>query len=122
MKVVLADRERVLREGLQIALEQAGAEIVGSFGDGRSLVEASVQLRPDVVVTAAHLPDGAGAECIRRLKRDHPRLRAIVLSFSHAEADLILALRQARTPTCARSVRSRTYCGLCRTHVSNAST
>lgn len=93
MRVALADRERVLREGLESVFEGApDIEVVGSFSDGQSLLDALAALKPDLVIVAAHLPDGSGAEWIRMVKRESPETKALILTYSHAEADLILAL------------------------------
>lgn len=93
MRVALADRERVLREGLESVFDQtADIEVVGSFGDGQGLLDALHSLKPDLVIVAAHLPDGRGAEWIRTLKRESPEVKALILTYSHAEADLVLAL------------------------------
>ena len=45
-----------------------------------------------MVITAAHLPDGPGAELVRLIKRERPEVKALILTYSHAEADLVLAL------------------------------
>jgi DNA-binding NarL/FixJ family response regulator len=82
-----------LREGLESVFRQTtDIEVVGSFSDGHSLFDALDSLGPDLVIVAAHLPDGPGAEWVRMVKRESPETKALILTFSHAEADLILSL------------------------------
>lgn len=93
MRVALADREQILREGVEAVLRREDdIEVVGSFSTGQELLNAVDALRPDAVVLAAHLPDISGGEVIRQIKREHPNTCAIILTYSHAEADLVLAV------------------------------
>ena len=55
-RVVLADDDVLLREGLASLLEGAGFEVVGQAGDGEQLIGLVRAMRPDLVVTDIRMP------------------------------------------------------------------
>src|SRR4029453_13904187 len=54
-RVLLADDHRLLREAFAHLLEPS-CEVVGAVGDGRALLEAAHELRPDIVVLETAMP------------------------------------------------------------------
>jgi DNA-binding NarL/FixJ family response regulator len=80
-RVLLADDHRLLREAFARLLEP-NCEVVGAVGDGRALLEASAQLRPDVVVLDIGMPLLNGLDAARLLRRDLPATRLIVLTVN----------------------------------------
>ena len=50
LRVAVADDSVLLREGLVRVLEDAGIDVVGSFGDADALLAAIPELAPDAVV------------------------------------------------------------------------
>ncbi len=56
MRVVVADDAALIREGLVRLLEEFGCEVVAAVGTGAALVEAVVELRPDVSVVDVRMP------------------------------------------------------------------
>lgn len=92
-RIVLADGHEVFRDGLKLCLERAdGNSVVGSFGDGASLVSSLSAITPDVIVLEMQMPDGTGAEWITKIKRSRPEVKIVVLTGSHSDADLLLGL------------------------------
>ena len=68
-RVVLADPQAVMLDGLRLFVERSeGVSVVGCF------------------------PDGTGAERTTLIKRGHPGMHVVILTGSHADADLLLAL------------------------------
>jgi two-component system response regulator NreC len=81
IRVVLADDHAVLRDGLcSLLAESPDIEVVGQAGDGLQAVRMAHQLRPDVVVMDIGMPRLSGAEATRRITRDDPEIRVLVLS------------------------------------------
>jgi DNA-binding NarL/FixJ family response regulator len=80
-RVLLADDHLMLREAFARLL-QPTCDVVGSVGDGRSLLTAAQQLRPDVVVADISMPVLNGLHAARRLKRTNPEIRTIILTVS----------------------------------------
>jgi len=63
--VVIADDAVLLREGLVRLLTENGHEVVAAVGDGPSLVEAVVRLRPDVSIVDVRMPPSHTDEGLR---------------------------------------------------------
>ena len=80
-RVLLADDHRLLREAFARLLE-SHCDIVGAVADGRALLEAVPQLRPDIVVVDIAMPLLNGLDAVRQLKRDIPEIRVIFLTVS----------------------------------------
>jgi len=80
-RVLLADDHRMLREAFAQLLESS-CEIVGAVGDGRALLTAAAELKPDIVVVDIGMPLLNGLDATRQLKREMPDLKIIILTIS----------------------------------------
>lgn len=87
-RVILADDHTILVEAFRKLLEPH-CEIVGTVSDGRSLLEISQKLNPDVVVVDIGMPLMNGLEAGMRLKQLMPRMRLIFLTMNR-DPDLAL--------------------------------
>jgi DNA-binding NarL/FixJ family response regulator len=85
-RVLLADDHRLLREAFAQLLEP-GCEVVGAVADGRALLAAAAELRPDIVVLDIAMPLLNGLDAARQLKRSLPDIKLIFLTVSE-DADL----------------------------------
>lgn len=81
-RILLADDERGIAEGLSILLMQMGQpwEIVGIAEDGEEAIRMVHHLDPDLVITDVRMPVMDGLEMIRRLTEEGARCRFIILS------------------------------------------
>ncbi|TNM68458.1 response regulator transcription factor [Streptomyces sp. NP160] len=93
MRVLLCDDHPVFRDGLALLLAELGVEVVASVGTGEELLAVAVEAPADVAVVDLHLPGLDGVEVVRRLRRDVPDLRALVLSMVDDDVALVEALR-----------------------------
>jgi DNA-binding NarL/FixJ family response regulator len=84
--VLLADDHAVVAQGLAAFLKES-FRLVGVVHDGRALLSASNQLRPDVIVTDISMPLLNGLDAVRQIKTSRPQAKIIVLTM-HAEPDL----------------------------------
>jgi DNA-binding NarL/FixJ family response regulator len=83
MRVVIAEDQVLLREGLARLFEDGGHEVVASLGDSHGLRRAVVEHDPDLVVVDIRMPPSftdEGARAARELKQAHPELGVLVLS------------------------------------------
>jgi DNA-binding NarL/FixJ family response regulator len=80
-RVLLADDHRLLREALTEVL-RSKCEVVGAVGDGRALVAAAAELRPDVVVVDIGMPLLNGLEAARQLKHSMPEVKVVILTVN----------------------------------------
>jgi DNA-binding NarL/FixJ family response regulator len=80
-RVLLADDHRLLREAFAQLLA-ADCDVVGAVGDGRALVAAAQELRPDIVVLDNAMPLLNGLDAARQLKCLMPEVKLIFLTVS----------------------------------------
>jgi serine/threonine-protein kinase len=83
MRVVIADDEVLLREGLARLLEELAVEVVGLAGDGPSLLRSVALDRPDVAIVDIKMPPGhkdEGLVAASEIRRLHPAVGVLVLS------------------------------------------
>jgi DNA-binding NarL/FixJ family response regulator len=78
--VLLADDHRIVAEGLKGILEKEFV-LAGIVEDGRSLLKAVAELRPDVIVADISMPHMNGLDALVQLKRDDPTVRLVFLTM-----------------------------------------
>jgi DNA-binding NarL/FixJ family response regulator len=94
IRVLLADDQRVVREGLGTLLGLLdGIELVGTAADGEEAVALAAEHDPDVVLMDLRMPRVDGIEAIRRLTERGDRPRAIALTTYADDASVLGALR-----------------------------
>jgi DNA-binding NarL/FixJ family response regulator len=94
IRVLLADDQRVVREGLGTLLGLLeGIELVGTAADGEEAVSLAAEHDPDVVLMDLRMPRVDGVEAIRRLAARGERPRAIALTTYADDASVLGALR-----------------------------
>ena len=83
MRVVIAEDQVLLREGLGRLFEDAGHEVVASLGNADALPLAITEHHPDLVVLDIRMPPTfteEGARAAREIKQTHPELGVLLLS------------------------------------------
>jgi DNA-binding NarL/FixJ family response regulator len=83
LRVVVADDSVLLREGLVRVLDEAGFDVVASYGDGAQLLAALGAVRPDVVVLDVRMPPTYRDEGVRAAiaaRKAYPGLAILLLS------------------------------------------
>jgi DNA-binding NarL/FixJ family response regulator len=89
VRVVLADDNVLLREGVAGLLQRQGFEIAGQAGDAAGLIELVRAQQPDLVVVDIRMPPGhsiEGLDAALTIRREFPETGIVVLSaFVHAE-------------------------------------
>jgi DNA-binding NarL/FixJ family response regulator len=94
IRVLLADDQRVVREGLGTLLGLLdGIELVGTAADGEEARALAREHDPDIVLMDLRMPRVDGIEAIRRLAARGERPRAIALTTFADDASVLGALR-----------------------------
>ena len=89
MRIFLADDHRYVLELIRGLLEPT-FEVVGAVEDGEALVEAAVNLRPDVIITDISMPKLNGIEAADRLRESGSSSKIVFLTV-HADPDFVQA-------------------------------
>jgi DNA-binding NarL/FixJ family response regulator len=90
-RVLLGDDHVLILSGVRTTLEPR-FEVVGQATDGKALLAAAEELRPDVVVLDISMPSLNGFEVARQLKRTLPLTAVVFLSQHLSPAYLKQAL------------------------------
>jgi DNA-binding NarL/FixJ family response regulator len=95
VKVLIADDQRVVREGLAIVVGGfPDTEVVGLAGDGAEALELMEAVAPDVVLMDLRMPNVDGVEATRAIRELHPDVAVVVLT-TYADDDSIVAALSA---------------------------
>jgi DNA-binding NarL/FixJ family response regulator len=93
-RVILADDDVLLREGLASLLERAGYQLVGQAGDGSELLSLVREHRPDLVIVDIRMPPTGsteGLEAAGVIREELPEIAILILS-AHVEVAHAMAL------------------------------
>jgi DNA-binding NarL/FixJ family response regulator len=89
LRVVLAEDDVLLREGLASLLERSGYQVVGQAGDATELLALVREQAPELVVVDIRMPPThttEGLQAVRQVRQQHPQAAILVLS-AHVEVE-----------------------------------
>ena len=94
ISLLLVDDHLLFREGLQSIISRwDDAEIVGEASNGVEAVHLARELLPDIVLMDISMPVLNGVEATRRITRELPSTRVVILTSSEEEKDLFEAIK-----------------------------
>jgi DNA-binding NarL/FixJ family response regulator len=94
LRVVVADDDVLLREGLASLLGRSGFEVAGQAGDGEQLLALVRDLTPELVVVDIRMPPThttEGLDAARVIRQEFPETGIVVLS-AHVEVEHAMEL------------------------------
>ncbi len=94
LRVILADDDVLLREGLASLLDRPGFDVVGQAGDGDQLLALVRDQAPDLVLVDIRMPPthtAEGLEAARTIRDEFPDVAILVLS-AHVEVEHAMTL------------------------------
>jgi DNA-binding NarL/FixJ family response regulator len=89
LRVVIAEDELLLREGMSRLLTDAGFDVVGVAGDAPDLLRKVAALGPDIAIVDVQMPPDQTDDGVRAaitIRRDHPEIGVLMLSQFREEA------------------------------------
>ena len=94
IRVLLADDQRVVRDGLSLLLGLLpGVQVLDAATDGAQAVELAERLRPDVVLMDLRMPRCDGVAATKLLSQRCPQIKVIVLTTYADDRSVLDALR-----------------------------
>jgi DNA-binding NarL/FixJ family response regulator len=94
VRVVVADDDLLLREGVASLLDRSGFEVVGQAGDGMQLLVMVRETTPDLVVADIRMPPThttEGLDAARVIREEFPDIAIIMLS-AHVDVEHAMEL------------------------------
>jgi DNA-binding NarL/FixJ family response regulator len=94
VRVVIAEDDVLMREGIASLLTEAGFDVVGRAGDAEDFLRKALAHRPDAAIVDIEMPPGQGADGLRaalELRTRLPATGVLVLS-GHYEEEYALDL------------------------------
>jgi DNA-binding NarL/FixJ family response regulator len=94
LRVLVAEDHPLFRKGMISLLSSVPEfEVVGEASTGEEAVAHAAQLKPDVVLMDLQMPEVNGIEATRRILRDNPSVRVLVVTLLEDEESVFMALR-----------------------------
>ncbi|HEU0336790.1 MAG TPA: response regulator transcription factor, partial [Gaiellaceae bacterium] len=109
MRVVIADDETLLREGVARLLADVGLEVVGTAGTAEELLRRVRLTRPDVALVDIRMPPtntDEGLVAAQEIRSAHPGVGVLVLSH-HVESRYAMRLLQEHPERCGYLLKER---------------
>lgn len=92
--ILIADDHVLFREGIRALIGHwDDFKVVGEASNGSQAVEMALELKPDILLMDVHMPVMDGIEATRRLTRELPDIRIVMLTVSEDEDDLFRAIK-----------------------------
>ncbi len=93
MKVLVVDDHPVVRVGISTIIDtQPDMSVVAETGSGEEAIALFREHLPDLTVMDLRLERMSGVACIRRIRRDFPEARFVVLTTYRGDEDIHQAL------------------------------
>ncbi|WP_093507938.1 response regulator transcription factor [Streptomyces sp. Ag109_O5-10] len=94
LRIVLAEDDVLLREGLASLLQRAGCTVLGKAADAVQLLDLVRRVTPDLVILDIRMPPGQateGLDAARTIRQEFPDMGILVLS-AYVEVESALEL------------------------------
>jgi DNA-binding NarL/FixJ family response regulator len=105
MRVAIADDHRLMLDGIKRALETApDIEVVGEAMSGEEILALVPKVQPDVVILDLRMPNGDGLTTLARMRRDHPKVKVIILSMFEDSEHIDQALQHGADGYVVKSI------------------
>jgi len=111
IRVVLADDHAVVRKGIREFLEEdAAIRVVAEAGDGEEAVALVARENPDVAVFDIQMPKMNGMDATRRVKKESPQTRVLILTAYDDDPYIFAALQAGASGFLLKTASSDEIC------------
>lgn len=89
--ILIADDHPMIGQALEMLLRGTSYQLVGRARNGEDTLDQVQRLRPDILLLDVNMPGKSGIDILRRLRRDDPHRRVILLTAGMDDAQLVAA-------------------------------
>jgi two-component system nitrate/nitrite response regulator NarP len=89
--ILIADDHPMIGQALEMLLRGTSYQLVGRARNGEDTLDQVERLRPDILLLDVNMPGKSGIDILRRLRRDDPHRRVILLTAGMDDAQLVAA-------------------------------
>jgi len=94
VRILIAVGHKLFQEGLRLILKDVETfEIVGLVNNGLQAIDVISDLKPDIVILDASLPELSGLEVLTIIKQKSPDTQALMITHANDEQAIIKAIR-----------------------------
>ncbi len=81
IKVLIADDQELIRQGLQVVLNsREGLEVTDAVANGQEVIKSIRKNRPDVILMDVRMPKMDGVQCTKIIKENYTQIKIIILT------------------------------------------
>lgn len=96
--VLIADDHTIVRQGLKHLIEMSeDIEVIGEADNGEAVIREARRLHPNVILLDIAMPRVNGIESARRLSKEAPACKILMLSTYHDDQEVHLAIAAGAT-------------------------
>jgi len=89
--ILIADDHPMIGQALDMLLRDTSYQLVGRARNGDDTLDLVQRLRPDILLLDVNMPGRSGIDILRRIRRDDPGRRVILLTAGMDDAQLMAA-------------------------------
>ena len=90
IKVIIADDQKILAEGIKTVLETSSEiKVIALASDGEDCLKKIAEEKPDVVLLDIRMPNMNGVIASREIKKNYPEIKVVILT-TFDDSDYIL--------------------------------
>jgi DNA-binding NarL/FixJ family response regulator len=94
LKVILADEQKIVCQGLHAILERENVfDVIAEVDNGIEAIRLAEEISPDIVIIAISLHGMNGIELTRRIVEKMPNISVIIISMRNEKQFIVEALR-----------------------------
>ena len=94
LRVLIADDHPLFRHGIHALLDAAAdIEVVGEATSGDEAIAMASALQPDMILMDIQMPGINGIEATRRIVRESPHIRILMVTMFEDDASVFMAMR-----------------------------